>query len=114
MDRHDRRPLIIDQPEGNLDSASIYSSLVPYLRRAKKDRQIILVTHNPNLVIAADADQVIVASARKLAGEPHPVITYKAGSLEDCEGDASIRESACRLLEGGREAFRTREDRYSI
>ena len=114
MDRNDRRPLIIDQPEGNLDNSSIYESLVPYLRRAKKDRQIILVTHNPNLVVAADADQVIVASAHKKANEPHPLITYKSGSLEDSKGKESIREFVCRLLEGGRRAFKVRENKYSL
>lgn len=114
MDRHDRRPLIIDQPEGNLDNSSIYDSLVPYLRRAKKDRQIILVTHNPNLVVTADADQVIVASAYKKAAEPHPIISYKAGSLEDSKGKESIREFVCRLLEGGRRAFKIRENKYAL
>jgi energy-coupling factor transporter ATP-binding protein EcfA2 len=114
MDTHDRRPLVIDQPEGNLDSASIYKSLVPFVRKAKKERQIILVTHNPNLVVAADADQVIVATSHKGEHQSHPQLAYTCGSLENCGSDESIRETVCRILEGGREAFKTREGRYAI
>ncbi|MCI0563670.1 MAG: AAA family ATPase, partial [Nitrososphaera sp.] len=110
MDRQDRRPLIIDQPEGNLDSSSVYDSLVPYLRRAKAERQIILITHNPNLVVGADAEQVIVATMQKEQGDPHPTISYKTGALEDATGSDSIRESVCRFLEGGRQAFKVREN----
>jgi len=114
MDRRDRRPLIVDQPEGNLDSASIYESLVPFLRRAKKERQVILITHNPNLVVATDADLVVVATATKGPGALHPRISYRTGGLEDSYGSDSIREKVCTLLEGGREAFRTRENRYAF
>jgi ABC-type lipoprotein export system ATPase subunit len=113
IDRHDRRPLIIDQPEANLDNGSIYDALVPFIRRAKQERQIILVTHNPNLVVATDADQVIVASSHKEPGARHPKITYKSGSLEHTARPQGIRELVCKLLEGGRDAFEIRERRYS-
>ena len=113
MDKDDRRPLIIDQPEGNLDNSSIYDSLVPYLRRAKKHRQIILVTHNPNLVAGTDAEQVIVATARKEGGK-HPRLFYASGALECVREDCNIRNTVCRLLEGGAEAFRKREERYAL
>ena len=63
MDEDDTRPLLIDQPEGNLDNSSVYKQLVPYIRKAKKRRQIILITHNPNLVVATDAEQIIIATA---------------------------------------------------
>jgi ABC-type polar amino acid transport system ATPase subunit len=62
VDKNDTRPLLIDQPEDNLDPESVYSVLVPYFVEAKKRRQIIMITHNPNLVVATDSDQVIVAN----------------------------------------------------
>lgn len=114
MDRNDSRPLIIDQPEGNLDSASIYDSLVPFLRRAKQFRQVILVTHNPNLVVTTDADQVIVSTAERLEGKPHPKITYKCGALEEVGTVDAIRNQTVRLLEGGSEPFKMRESRYAL
>jgi len=114
MDQHDVRPVIIDQPEGNLDNSSVYDSLVPFLRRAKKKRQMILVTHNPNLVVAADADQVIVATATKDATAKHPKITYTCGSLEQVGDLTSIREQAVRLLEGGKAPFKLRDKRWAI
>lgn len=116
MDADDRRPLVIDQPEGNLDNSSIYQQLVPYIRRAKAERQIILVTHNPNLVVATDAEQVIVATAERPATQAYPRITYSAGSLEHSRnGDPmGMRQAVCTLLEGGERAFKEREGRYSI
>lgn len=114
MDKEDKRPLVIDQPEGNLDSSSIYDSLVPYLRRAKAQRQVVLVTHNPNLVVGTDADQVIVATAHKASGDLHPLILYSCGSLEGYRGDESIKGLVCRLLEGGPQAFLSRENRYAL
>jgi ABC-type thiamine transport system ATPase subunit len=117
MDEDDRRPLIIDQPEGNLDNSSVFKQLVPYIREAKLRRQIILVTHNPNLVVATDAEQVVVASAGRYVNQQYPQITYSAGSLEHTglSGDMiGTREAVCLLLEGGTEAFRVRENRYSL
>lgn len=114
MDRNDSRPLIIDQPEGNLDSSSIYESLVPFLRKAKQFRQVILVTHNPNLVVTTDADQVIVTTANREEGEPHPQITYTCGALEDAGELDAIRDQTVRLLEGGSTPFRMRESRYAL
>ena len=116
MDEDDRRPLIIDQPEGNLDNASIYMQLVPYIKKAKEKRQIILVTHNPNLVVATDAEQVIVANAERPTTQSYPRITYLCGSLEHSHSDNlhGTRQAVCTLLEGGNEAFKAREGRYSI
>ena len=65
VDIHDRRPLFIDQPEENLDPRSVYTELVPHFRAAKQRRQIVMVTHNANLVVNTDADQVIVATSEK-------------------------------------------------
>lgn len=116
MDEDDTRPLLIDQPEGNLDNSSVYKQLVPYIRKAKKRRQIILITHNPNLVVAADAEQIIIATAERPNNQPYPRIRYDSGGLEhSVSGDIfGVREAVCLLLEGGEEAFRARENRYSL
>jgi energy-coupling factor transporter ATP-binding protein EcfA2 len=114
MDTVDTRPLIVDQPDENLDNESIYRLLTKYFKEAKSRRQIILITHNPNLVINADSEQVIVATCfRRENGLPY--ITYKTGALENtAPPDKGIREQACRILEGGSDAFRRREQRYAL
>ncbi|MGA9414149.1 MAG: hypothetical protein WBV60_05615, partial [Terriglobales bacterium] len=106
--------LIIDQPEDNLDSLSVYASLIEYFRKRKKTRQIIIITHNPNLVVNTDAEQIVIAD---FDGIRNPHIQYKSGALEDIAGseqEPSIREGVCRVLEGGREAFLRREQKYAI
>ena len=120
----DYRPLIIDQPEENLDNRSVYSTLVEYFRRAKKKRQIILVTHNANLVVNADADQVIVANFDFDRAKQATVIEYVSGSLEFSKkpdpgqpnvlAAQGIREHVCEILEGGDEAFQRRESKYAF
>ena len=62
LDLEDSRPLIIDQPEENLDPRSVFTELIGLFREARKRRQVIIVTHNANLVVNTDVDQVIVAS----------------------------------------------------
>lgn len=116
MDEDDTRPLLIDQPEGNLDNSSVYKQLVPYIRKAKKRRQIILITHNPNLVVATDAEQIIIATAERPNTQPYPRLRYDSGGLEHSafENELGIREAVCLLLEGGEDAFRARENRYSL
>ncbi|MBK1888662.1 hypothetical protein Undi14_01350 [Undibacterium sp. 14-3-2] len=116
MDEDDSRPLVIDQPEGNLDNSSVYEQLVPYIRRAKEKRQIILVTHNPNLVVATDAEQVIVATALRRDDQTYPRISYRSGSLEHVGNadEPGMRDAVCILLEGGARAFQEREARYSL
>lgn len=110
LDQWDRRPLLIDQPEENLDPRSVYSELVPFFRDAAKRRQIIMVTHNANLVVNTDSDQVIVAQCYRTSPMTLPQIRYIAGGLED----PMIRSHVCRLLEGGEEAFRKRGQRYGV
>jgi predicted ATP-dependent endonuclease of OLD family len=110
VDRQDRRPLIIDQPEENLDPKSVFVELVPHFREARKRRQVIIVTHNANLVVNADADQVIVATSVQSAGEGLPEISYRGGSLENPD----IRSMVCDILEGGERAFLERERRYRL
>jgi energy-coupling factor transporter ATP-binding protein EcfA2 len=88
LDTVDTRPLIVDQPDENLDNESIYRLLTRYFKDAKTRRQIVLITHNPNLVINADSEQVIVANCeRREDGLPH--ISYVYGSLENTASDGS-------------------------
>lgn len=110
LDDSDDRPLIIDQPEENLDPKSVFDELVALFIAAKAKRQVIMVTHNANLVINTDADQIIVASAGPQPSGDLPPITYVAGGLEN----ADIRKSVCEILEGGEEAFRERARRLRV
>lgn len=114
MDIADTRPLVIDQPDENLDNESIFKLLKSYFRAAKARRQIVLISHNPNLVVNADSEQIIVASCvRGDDGLPH--IAYRMGALENSNPDGTgIRQQACRILEGGADAFRNRENRYAL
>lgn len=110
MDVEDRRPLIVDQPDDNLDNESVYKLLTGYFRAAKTRRQVILITHNPNLVVNADSEQIIVAAV-SMRDNGMPRISYSAGALEENE-EGGIRHNVCTILEGGTEAFRKRERRY--
>ena len=89
LDRWDRRPLVIDQPEENLDPRSVYDDLRPFFRDASLRRQIVMVTHNANLVVNTDSDQVIVASATRTAATELPLVTYKAGGLKHRQASAT-------------------------
>lgn len=110
LDDADDRPLIIDQPEENLDPKSVFEELVALFVAAKAKRQVIMVTHNANLVINTDADQIIVASAGPHPAGGLPPITYTAGGLES----AAIRKAVCDILEGGEAAFRERARRLRV
>jgi ABC-type cobalamin/Fe3+-siderophores transport system ATPase subunit len=118
-------PLLIDQPEDDLDSRSIYDQIVKYLIKAKKFRQIIMVTHNANLAIGADSEQVIVANrhGHDRANRDGRLFDYFSGSLEYSlpitRSDyiletCGIREHACQILDGGEEAFQKRRSKYQI
>ncbi|MBB4303363.1 hypothetical protein GGD81_002406 [Rhodobium orientis] len=110
LDDSDDRPLIIDQPEENLDPKSVFDELVALFIAAKAKRQVIMVTHNANLVINTDADQIIVAAAGPHPSGGLPPITYLSGGLESAE----IRKSVCDILEGGEAAFRERARRLRV
>jgi predicted ATPase len=110
IDQGDDRPLIIDQPEENLDPKSIFDELVDRFREAKLRRQVIIVTHNANLIVNTDADQIIVASAGSHRRGKLPKISYIAGGLED----RKIRQNVCEILEGGERAFRDRARRLRV
>ncbi len=110
LDNKDDRPLIIDQPEENLDPKSIFDELVGRFRSSKTKRQIIIVTHNANLIVNADADQVIVATCGPHNPGALPKISYESGGLED----PRIRKHVCDILEGGETAFRERAKRLRV
>ena len=92
-------PIILDQPEDDLDNTLIYELLVRRLRESKQARQIIVVTHNPNIVVHGDAELIVSLDA--VAGQTR---TKFAGGLQE----QKARDEICRVMEGGREAFDTR------
>ena len=104
----DRRhiPLIIDQPEDNLDNKSVYEVLVKFIKQAKKRRQIILVTHNPNLAVVADAEQLIHVSIDKTDGKNE--FDFFSGSIEN----SRINRAVVDILEGTMPAFDNRRLKY--
>lgn len=118
----DKKPVIIDQPEDSLDNRAIYRDLTNYLKKKKYERQIILVTHNPNVVVGADAENVIVANQHSVdsPNENENKFDYINGALENTGLNRSrftlskqgIREHVIEILEGGHEAFEKRELKY--
>lgn len=119
-------PILIDQPEDNLDNRTIYEQLNDYVRLRKYDRQIILVTHNANLVVASDAENIVVANqSGQLAGNDNKKykFEYCSGAIENsfemanAEGllnQKGIRQHICEILEGGILAFKERERKYGF
>lgn len=99
-------PLIIDQPEDNLDNNSIFEKLAPCIRDAKERRQIIIVTHNPNIATACDAEQVIYATINKKENK----ITYDSGGIEN----KLIKQAIVDVLEGTEPAFYLRKNKYNF
>lgn len=123
-----KTPILIDQPEDNLDNRSVSKDLVDYLKKKKTERQIILVTHNPNIVVNADAENIIVANQKGQneedeKGSPYH-FDYTNGSLEnssqkdksekDLLKSMGIREHITDIVEGGEEAFKLREKKYGL
>lgn len=95
-------PIILDQPEDDLDNTLIYELLVSRLRETKTKRQVIVVTHNPNIVVHGDAELVLSLKAAK------------GQSSIDCQGglqERDVRDVICSVMEGGREAFESRYKR---
>ncbi|WP_322907219.1 TrlF family AAA-like ATPase [Paenibacillus campi] len=104
---NDEIPLIIDQPEENLDNQSVFKMLVPCIKEAKKRRQIIMVTHNPNLAVVCDAEQIVHAQMDKTNNNS---IRYKSGAIENIE----INKCIIDILEGTKPAFSNRQSKYSL
>jgi DNA repair exonuclease SbcCD ATPase subunit len=99
------KPLVIDQPEHNLDNETVYGVLRPCIKLAINRRQIIIVTHNPNLAVVCDADQVIHCEMKK---EEKNKITYTCGAIEN----PMINKALIDILEGTRPAFDKRGSKY--
>jgi ABC-type lipoprotein export system ATPase subunit len=99
-------PIILDQPEENLDNETIVSLLVPVLCDAKKNRQIIMVTHNPNLAVVCDAEQIIHCDFNR---KNDSSITYTTGAIES----RVINQKVVNVLEGTMPAFNNREQKYN-
>jgi DNA repair exonuclease SbcCD ATPase subunit len=100
-------PLIIDQPEGNLDNHTIAKVLVDCIKAARRMRQVFIVTHNPNLAVVCDADQVVHASMDKANGN---AIAYTTGALEN----PAMIKYVTDVLEGTRWAFDVRGAKYEV
>ena len=99
----DNRPLIIDQPEDDLDNVYIYSSLVTEFRKIKKKRQLIFATHNANIPIAGDAENILIMSSDGEYGE-----VQQQGSIDK----KGMCDAVVKILEGGQEALELRLSKY--
>lgn len=125
LDFNDNKcPILIDQPEDDLDNRAIYTELVSYIKGKKKERQIILVTHNPNIVVGGDSEEVIVANQNGInsINQDNIKFEYITGSLENTftvEREEillkqGIKQHVCEILEGGYDAFKNRESKYNL
>ena len=119
-----RSPILIDQPEDDLDNRSIYNELIPFLKEKKSSRQMIIVTHNANVVLGADAEEIIVANQSGADSlNQNARFEYITGSIEDnlpqdpeaksTLQSKSIQQHICEVLEGGQQAFELRRHKYT-
>lgn len=117
-------PILIDQPEDDLDNRSIFDELIPFIKDKKNQRQIIIVTHNANIVVGSDAEEVIVANQDGI-NTPNEAFRfeYRSGSIEEDQpiegsngvlGKCGLQQHICDILEGGKEAFDLRKNKYHI
>lgn len=97
------KPLILDQPEDDLDNYLIYDLVVDQLRKSKESRQIITVTHNANIPVNGDSEVIIVMDSETKHLSPKLI-----GTIEDDE----IKKAVCSIMEGGTDAFNMRSKRY--
>lgn len=95
------RPLLIDQPEDNLDNEFVHNIIVESVLRVKQNRQLVFVTHNPNIPVLGEAERILVMESDGTAGH-----IRNTGSVDDCKANIVS------ILEGGEEAFKKRKDRY--
>ena len=98
-------PLLIDQPEDNLDSEFIYKSIVANLRLIKEFRQVIIVTHNPNIAVLGDAELIVPLKSTSIKS-----MIIESGSIDN----EKTRKLCCEILEGGKQAFKRRQEIYKI
>lgn len=122
-------PILIDQPEDDLDNRSIYDDLVQFIRRRKQERQIIIVTHNANIVLGADAEEIIIANQDgKDTENAQKRFEYRSGAIENDEvpvdisgknlpgilNQKGLQTQICDILEGGKVAFQLRRNKYAV
>jgi len=122
-------PILIDQPEDDLDNRSVFDELIPFIRRKKKERQIIVVTHNANVVLGADAEEIIIANQTGSKSEnKEKRFEYRSGAIENDKpvlttdgniesgilSSKGIQQHICDILEGGEIAFEKRKNKYRI
>jgi predicted ATPase len=100
-----KQPIIVDQPEENLDSQTVYRLLIPVIKEVKKRRQMIMVTHSPNIAVVCDAEQIIHAFIDRENGNR---VVYTMGSIESPQ----INKYLVDVLEGTRPAFDNRGSKY--
>jgi hypothetical protein len=100
-----RYPIIVDQPEENLDSQTVYRLLIPVIKEVKRRRQIIMVTHSPNIAVVCDAEQIIHAAIDR---SDRNRVVYTMGAIESPE----LNKHLVDVLEGTRPAFDNRESKY--
>lgn len=105
LETHDERPLIIDQPEDELDNRFLWETVLPALRRLKGRRQVIVATHNANIVVNGDADLVIQLEADSEHGR-----VAVSGAIED----PAVRRAIIETVDGGEKAFELRKAKYGF
>ena len=105
LETKDDSPLVIDQPEDELDNRFLFDTVLPTLKRLKGRRQIIVATHNANIVVNGDADQVIQLEATSDRGR-----VANAGAIEE----PAVRDAIVRTVDGGDDAFRLRRIKYGF
>ncbi len=98
-------PLVIDQPEDELDSNFVYNELIPLLRNTKHKRQLIIATHNANLPVNGDAELVHAFDVENGRG-----VMKACGGLDNSEVTSAILD----IMEGSEEAFRRRREKYNF
>ena len=105
LETEDSRPLVIDQPEDELDNRFLFETVLPALKKLKGRRQVIVATHNPNVVVNGDADMVIQLEATANRGR-----VACSGAIEE----PAVRDAIVRTVDGGEEAFRLRRQKYGF
>jgi ABC-type cobalamin/Fe3+-siderophores transport system ATPase subunit len=105
--RNTRGPLVIDQPEDNLDNRHIAEVIAPDLLNKKKDQQFIATSHNANLVVLTDSDLILHAESDGKSGE-----LVQRGFFS-CAGNP-IKNSVIEVLDGGEQALLARQRKYGI
>jgi len=100
---HGKLPLLLDQPEDDLDNKLVYDLIVTRLKKTKSNRQIIVVTHNANIPVNADAEYIV-----SMDSETDEIDTKYVGTMDD----ENIRKEICDVMEGTQYAFEMRAKKY--